>query len=190
MIDKRQVRRLSKALAHALRHAPQQYHIELDDAGWTSLEDLLAGLRRRRPDLGIVTKADIDLVLAQPGKQRYELKDGRIRALYGHSVPRKIEKQPATPPSVLYHGTSPAAAEAILAEGLRPMRRQYVHLSVDVETAVIVGRRKARAPVVLVIDAAGAAAAGHHFYPSQDEVWLSDPLPPVFISRWEQDDDN
>jgi putative RNA 2'-phosphotransferase len=35
------------------------------------------------------------------------------------------------PPAILYHGTSPSAAKNIMSEGLRPMNRQYVHLSTD-----------------------------------------------------------
>jgi putative RNA 2'-phosphotransferase len=41
--------RLSKTLAHALRHAPWLYELELDDAGWTPVAALLQALRQQRP---------------------------------------------------------------------------------------------------------------------------------------------
>ncbi|GAB4274460.1 MAG: RNA 2'-phosphotransferase [Candidatus Promineifilaceae bacterium] len=187
MIDKRRLQKISKAMAHALRHAPEQYGIALDDQGWTDVNGLLAGLSRRRPYLGKVTRADLDMVLAQPGKRRYEMTNGRIRALYGHSVPTKIEKETAVPPELLYHGTTEQAAKLIAVQGLKSMQRQYVHLSIDVETAVMVGRRRTKEPVVWVVAAREAHDAGVHFYPSQDEVWLAEPIPPQFITLLEQE---
>lgn len=62
------------------------------------------------------------------------------------------------------------------------MRRQDVHLSADVETATRVGARHGR-PVVLRVDAAGLAAAGHLFRRSANGVWLTDTVPPAFLSR-------
>jgi putative RNA 2'-phosphotransferase len=61
------------------------------------------------------------------------------------------------------------------------MRRQYVHLSVDRDTAHAVGRRKSREPVILRI-AAAAARAGIASYAGNDKVWLADRISPEFIS--------
>ena len=66
-------------------------------------------------------------------------------------------------------------------EGLRPMRRQYVHLSVDVATARAVGLRKSAIPVVLVVHAAKAADSDVAFYEGNDLVWLAENVPPGFI---------
>ncbi|HFQ92553.1 MAG TPA: RNA 2'-phosphotransferase [Anaerolineae bacterium] len=172
---------LSKKMSRALRHQPEWYGVELDEAGWTATADLLAGLNRRHPWLGEVTEADLRAALARPGKRRFEMRDGRIRALYGHSVPVKIYKERQTPPEILWHGTSPNAAAQILREGLKPMRRQYVHLSSDVETAWQVGRRKAPRPVILRVQARQAFAAGVGFYDGNDTTWLADAIPPMFV---------
>lgn len=40
--------RLSRTLAHALRHAPWLYELEVDGEGWAPLEQLLRALRRKR----------------------------------------------------------------------------------------------------------------------------------------------
>ena len=61
------------------------------------------------------------------------------------------------------------------------MGRQYVHLSVDQETAGQVGRRKARGPVILEVLAAEAHAAGVTFYQGNDQVWLADAVPARFV---------
>ena len=62
------------------------------------------------------------------------------------------------------------------------MSRQYVHLSVDTDTAREVGQRKG-APVLLVVDAARAHAEGVVFYGGNALVWLADYIAPEYLSR-------
>ena len=176
------LKRLSKIMAHALRHAPEQYHLDLDQDGWVEIEDLLSGLHQRKRWRN-VTIDDFEAVVTMPGKKRYEMENGRIRALYGHSTDDKIRKIPVVPPEILYHGTPPATAEIILREGLKPMNRQYVHLSMDVETAVMVGGRRSSTPIVLRVNALAAHNAGIQFYEERDLIWLADIVPPEFISK-------
>ncbi len=172
--------RLSKTVSHALRHQPWLYELEPDAEGWVPVEDLLAALRQRKAwrNLGA---ADIAAMVEGSDKRRYEMRDGRIRALYGHSIPGKLSREPARPPNMLYHGTAPAAARSILAEGLRPMGRQYVHLSVDRAMALQVGRRKSPHPTILAVSAAAAADHGVPFYRGNDLVWLADAIPAEYI---------
>ncbi|NLX09681.1 MAG: RNA 2'-phosphotransferase [Chloroflexi bacterium] len=175
-------KRLSKTIARALRHAPEQFGLELDAEGWTPVEDLLAALRGRNPAWAHLTEDDLHQMMASATKQRYELCEGRIRALYGHSVSERVEKEAVEPPAFLYHGTSPHAAELILQDGLRPMRRQFVHLSTDEATARMVGQRKAPQPVILKIQAGEAHRAGVAFYHGNEDIWLADSIPPQFIA--------
>ncbi|MBE1604372.1 RNA 2'-phosphotransferase [Actinopolymorpha pittospori] len=172
---------LSKAVAYALRHEPWLFELELDALGWTSLDALVAGLRRERC-WDALTVEDVEAMVASATKRRYEIHEGRIRALYGHSVPGRIVVVRGIPPAVLFHGTSPDAAEAIRTSGLRPMGRQYVHLSVDEATARAVGGRKASRPVILTVAAGDAASRGVVFYAGNEKVWLADQVPPDFIT--------
>jgi len=164
---------LSKRASHALRHAPWEYGLELDDQGWVAIDALSDALG--------VKPEDIEQMAATSSKDRYEISDGRIRARYGHSLPDRIEMPRAEPPATLFHGTAPESIASIERDGLQPRARQYVHLSPDRETAHIVGRRKARQPVLLVIHAADAAAAGVAFYRGNENTWLADAIPPEFI---------
>lgn len=173
--------RLSKSIAHALRHAPEQYGLELDAEGWVAVDDLLAALRQRRASWRHLTRDDIETMLARATKQRYELQGDRIRAYYGHSVPQLVERAPAVPPEVLFHGTSPRALDAICDEGLQPMRRQFVHLSTDEATARDVGSRHSAQPVIVTIRARDAHEAGVRFFLGNEDVWLADPIPAAFI---------
>lgn len=167
-------------MSHALRHEPWLYELELDEAGWVSVQSLVEALRLER-GWSSLTVTDVEAMVAGASKQRHEIRDGRIRALYGHSLPGRVERVPALPPAELFHGTSSAAAERIRVEGLRPMGRQYVHLSVDHATARAVGSRKAREPVILVVAAGAAAEAGVVFYVGNERVWLADSVPARFI---------
>jgi putative RNA 2'-phosphotransferase len=174
---------LSRAVSHALRHEPWLYELELDEDGWVPADALVAALRAGHPEWSGLSQADLEQMVARSDKKRYELRDGRVRAFYGHSTPQKLRKAPAEPPDVLYHGTSPTTADRIRGEGLKPMGRQYVHLSVDAATAEQVGRRKAKEPIILRVNAKSAHASGVAFYRGNDLVWLADAVPAAFIAR-------
>jgi putative RNA 2'-phosphotransferase len=150
-----------------------------DAAGWVDVGQLVAGLETsgRR-----VTVADVERAVAEDTKGRYELTDGRIRAVQGHSIDVDLGLEPGCPPDVLYHGTVERFLPSILATGLRPGSRQFAHLSTDVATAEDVGRRRGR-PVVLQVDAAGLGAAGHTFRRAANGVWLTDAVPPACLRR-------
>lgn len=174
--------RLSKTISHALRHKPEEYGLTLDAQGWVEVEALLATLRKRRSAWSQVSQEDIIEIMDGSDKQRFELRDGRIRACYGHSTAGKVEKEPSVPPTVLYHGTTAQATTAILKEGLKAMKRQYVHLSTDEQTARVVALRHTRQPVILRIDAQRAYEQGINFYVGNEDIWLADPIPPTFIA--------
>lgn len=78
---------LSRTVSHALRHEPWLYELELDDAGWVPVGALLAALRAEKPGWAALSEADLAQMMAQADKKRYQLRDGKICALYGHSTP-------------------------------------------------------------------------------------------------------
>ena len=174
--------RLSKTISHALRHKPEDYGLMLDAEGWVAVDDLLEALRRRLGSRRVIDLASIKTIIVESEKQRFELHDGKIRAFYGHSTSTKIEREAVTPPELLYHGTTYEAAQAILREGLRSMKRQYVHLSTDAKTARIVGLRRTGKPVILRISALEAHQQGIKFYLGNEDIWMADEIPPTFIS--------
>jgi len=172
---------ISRVTSHALRHEPWLYELELDDEGWTPTERLVEALRLERPYWHELTVDHLRQMIEQSTKRRYEISGDRIRALYGHSIEGKLKKKHAVPPTILFHGTNPSVAPMILTEGLRPMSRQYVHLSTDTAMAREVGRRKCRQPVILQINAGEAAEQGICFYEGNERVWLADVIPSQFI---------
>lgn len=173
--------RLSRTIAHALRHEPWQYELEIDEEGWAPVGQLLRALRRDREAWRHLERSDLEAMIRRSDRRRYELRGDRIRALYGHSLPGELVKEEARPPQALFHGTAPVAVNDILGQGLRPMGRQYVHLSVDRETAREVGRRKARPPAILLVRARAAHGDGVAFYRGNEHVWLSHRIPPRYL---------
>jgi putative RNA 2'-phosphotransferase len=122
----------------------------------------------------------IDRVINAPGKQRFQIRDGQIRAAQGHSVPVDLGLDTCQPPPVLYHGTVARFLDSIFADGLRSGARTHVHLSASPEVAVTVGTRRGR-PVVLLIDSAAVNADGHEFFQASNGVWLTKHVPPECI---------
>ncbi len=174
--------KLSKEVSYALRHAPWEYELELDEEGFVPIDQLLHSLNSSNEYDRDITKEDLEYIILNSDKKRHEIIGDKIRALYGHSVPNKIEKTKALPPDILYHGTANRFVDSILKDGLLPMNRQYVHLSVDVDTATLVGKRRDDKPVILKIDAKKASEDGIVFYIGNDKVWLTDKLPAKYIT--------
>lgn len=175
------VKFVSKKMSVALRHKPDRYGITLDEEGWTDLHDFIRALNRVHHFSPRLSEKDIRYVSQHTNKRRFELTDRKIRARYGHSVPVILKKERKAPPEILYHGTSHQALKSIMEKGLLPMKRQYVHLSSDQETALQVGRRHDAHPALLQINTAEAEKDGIEFFIGNDEVWLCRELPPEYI---------
>ena len=167
--------RSSKYLSMLLRHRPESIELEIDVKGWASVPYLIKNGKG-------LTQEIIQRIVLTDSKGRYELSaDGRkIRALHGHSIDIEPLSSPVEPPMTLYHGTASKNLKKILKEGLKPMKRKFVHLSEDTETAISVGTRYGN-PVVLKIRAKSLNDSGHLFYKSDSGVWLTDFVPPEFL---------
>ncbi len=173
--------KLSKEVSYALRHAPWEYELELDEEGFVPIEQLLHSLNSAKEYDREITKEDLEYIITHSDKVRHEIVTDKIRALYGHSTPIKIEKTPSIPPDVLYHGTAKRFLDSIMKEGLLPMKRQYVHLSADTDIASLVGKRRDKDPIILEIDAKDASKDGIIFYVGNDRIWLCDKIPAKYI---------
>ncbi len=171
--------RISKFLSLVLRHEPEAACVQLDQAGWTNVETLLAGMAKVGKS---ITRAELDEVVATNAKKRFEFNaDGtRIRASQGHSVEVDLQYEAKVPPTLLFHGTATRFLDAIRTKGLLKMQRHHVHLSAETKMTMDVGARHGR-PVLLTILAQAMHEAGQMFYLSTNGVWLVDHVPPQFI---------
>jgi putative RNA 2'-phosphotransferase len=168
----------SRFLSKHLRHAPQEIGLTLEPGGWVLVSDLLEACGRARV---FVDRAMLERIVTQNDKQRFAF-DGtgsRIRANQGHSVSVDLLLEPIEPPVTLFHGTASKNIASILESGIDRGSRHHVHLSQNAFTARKVGARHGR-PVILIVQSGAMFAAGFAFFKSENDVWLTDRVPPEF----------
>lgn len=165
-------RNKSRKLAFLLRH---DRNYEFDRHGWREVSNLLEHHGFTLEELCEIVKTN--------NKQRFEFYDDMqlIRARQGHSVKVDVKLAEQLPPDVLYHGTSEEKIDSLLANGITPQTRLYVHLSDTIDTAVNVGRRHGK-PVVFKVDAKRMSEEGIIFYLSRNGVWLTDKVDANYIT--------
>lgn len=173
------VKDLSKFLSLVLRHQPEKLGLTLDEHGWANVADLLAALKsHNKPS----TMADLEYVVENNDKKRFAFNANKtkIRASQGHSIEINLGYAPIVPPEWLYHGTATRFLDSILKEGLNKGNRHDVHLTENPVTGIAVGSRYGK-PVILKIKAGEMHAAGHLFYRSDNNVWLTGFVPPEYL---------
>jgi putative RNA 2'-phosphotransferase len=164
-------------MSYLLRHDSE--NLKMDEHGFVDVDDLLEKLGKRFQ----VDKRLINEIVERSDRKRFEVVGDKITALYGHTIPVKLELEEDTTVKVFYHGTTPEAASRILKVGLKPMRRRWVHLSPTIEIATEVGLRRTSEPVILEVKAEAARKGGVRFYKATDKVYLCTKVHPQFIMR-------
>lgn len=159
----------SKRLAYLLRHSDLP-----DYNGWVKTGVVIGSLG--------VSLQDLQQIIENDNKGRFEFSEDKssVRTLYGHSIDVNLGLEPIIPPPVLYHGTAEKYINSIMKEGLRPRKRNFVHLSETMDMAKQVGTRHG-SPVVLSIDIEAMIRAGYKFYKAPNGIWLTGDIPPKFL---------
>ncbi|AKJ06105.1 putative RNA 2'-phosphotransferase [Archangium gephyra] len=165
----------SKKLSWLLRHGARESGLSMDEAGFASVADVLR--------LTGLSRAQLEAVVADNSKSRFELKGERMRAVQGHSpegtpvtldgLERSWEVVLGDAP--LYHGTSVVAARSILdSAGVHAASRSHVHLAPAVDATV--GKR-AGVDVLLVVCSVRLRAAGLSVFRAPNGVLLARAVP-------------
>ncbi len=171
--------KVSKLMAYILRHSPEEFGLKPDARGFVPLDELVKALRTVYPD---VTEEFVREIVEKDSKGRYEIRDGKIRACYGHSFPVSLDHEEDTESRILYHGTPRRNLESIMREGLKPMKRQFVHLSTSRSEAIETGRRHGKDVVLLIIDADCLRKKGLKIYKAGKNVRIVERVPPECIT--------
>ena len=148
-MEKKNYNLLGKKLSFILRHNPSIVGGNIDSKGWMSVSTLT------KEDY---TLDDLIYIVNNDKKGRFEFsKDfSKIRALQGHSIPNinaDLEKYNGNP--ILFHGTKKEFVPSILKNGLKKMKRNYVHLSQTIEEAIKVANRWGPNIAILKVDISG-----------------------------------
>lgn len=174
--------KLSKTVSYILRHHPESFDLKLAADASVKTDELLAALQKKFKD---ITKADLIEMVENDAKGRFSFLDDnkRIRANYGHSMEGvNPDYEAVKPPEYLYHGTTPEVKNKILASGIKPMGRNYVHLSVGVKEAKKVARRRTNQPVIFKVEALRAFSEGQKFYKTAEDIYLTDKISVQYLS--------
>ena len=173
--------KFSKYLSYLLRHNPSGLNMTKD--GYVIVDELI---KLSNSNGRFITKELLKEVVRLDDKQRFSFsKDySMIRANQGHSIDVDLDLQEVIPDVYLFHGTSSNNLESILVNGINRMKRNHVHLSKDLCTAINVGSRYCRddeVPSVLQVDVFRMCEDGYKFYLSDNGVWLTEYVPSEYV---------
>lgn len=178
-MNEKQSKRISKFLSLILRHKPDSVGVQLDANGWTDIDTLLQKMNQAGTQ---IDREVLDYVVTTNNKKRFAFSPckTRIRANQGHSLEVDLAYHPASPPDSLYHGAPEQVLPLIRESGLKKMQRHHVHMNAAADPCVHVAARYGK-PVVLEIDSKQMQADGYEFFVSDNQVWLTDHVPPQYL---------
>lgn len=180
---------ISRMLTGILRHFPEKFGVKLDEHGWASIYEIVKGIKRKhRKFRWLRIKHIIALVLTdEKGRYQLDIENKKVRATYGHSIKVDLSDLPTENiPEKLYYPTTQEELEFIHEIGLRPGDRKWVHLSKTYRDAYIAGRHRVDDPIILEVDAKGAIEEGYQIYAAAKSVYITQEIPPKFISMAEK----
>lgn len=179
MIGEKQQTHISKFLSLVLRHKPETIGIQLNQNGWVDISELI----EKSNKYGVqFDRETLNHIVATNSKKRFAFHDtlDMIRASQGHSIAIELAYTNQKPPEILFHGTSKKSVQSILEKGIERQNRQHVHLSSDIETAIMVGQRHGK-PIVFEVLAGQMYKDGFQFFISDNGVWLTDNVPTKYL---------
>lgn len=178
ILDEAKTEQLGRLVAGMLRHFPGDLGLSMDSRGWVDITSASEALRKRHRWAS--EEMLIALVESDP-KQRYEIREGKVRARYGHSVNVELDHPSNTLPK-LYYGASEEEADRIIEIGLKPASQRYVHLSTSPEKAWHVATFRTSNPRVIQTDAAAAQRDGVKMMTVNPDIIISEKIPPKYLS--------
>jgi len=176
---------IGRMMAGTLRHFPEKFELKMETNGFIDLREFIDALQRTRRRLQWLRPHHIVAIIETDPKGRYEYRDGKIRATYGHSIDVELDLPTTGIPDQLYYPTTQEEVDIVLETGIKPSDRKKVHLSKTYENAAEAGRVRTPNPVILEIDTARAIASGLVIMKAGKTVFLVDNMPHEFLKKAE-----
>jgi putative RNA 2'-phosphotransferase len=174
---------LGRVMTGILRHFPDRYGLTMEPHGWIPLPRLVEAIATRHRGYRWLRPHHLVAIAESDPKGRYEVRDERIRATYGHTVDVELDLPTEDIPDALYFPVTPDEASIVLEVGLKPSDRKKVHLSKTSEDARAAGAVRHPELVILEIDARSARADGLVIMRAARTVYLADQVPPKYLKR-------
>lgn len=183
LMNDRELDHLGRVMTGILRHFPDRYQLTIDPQGWVSLPQMVRAISVKHPAYHWLRAQHLVAIAETDAKGRYEVKDDRVRATYGHT----LEVEPDLPtdniPDQLYYPVTAEEAGIVLEVGLKPSDRKKVHLSKTAEDARSAGSVRTPDPIVLEVDAKRARENGLVIRRAGKTVYVVDQVPAEYLSR-------
>jgi len=186
LMNDRELDHLGRILTGVLRHFPERYQLAMDSRGWIELSDISRAISQRHPMYHWLRPHHLVAIAETDAKGRYEVKDDRVRATYGHTLEVDLDLPTENIPDRLYFPVTPEEATIVLEVGLKPTDRRKVHLSKTAADAVAAGKVRTPEPVILEIDAHRGRETGLVIMQAGKTVFLVDRVPADLLRRAEE----
>ncbi len=180
-----EVKKLSSVMIGILRHFPEQFGVKLDKHGWGDIEEIAKAISNRVDRFYWVRKRHLIAIALTDEKGRYEVKEGKIRARYAHTIDVDLSDLPKAELDTLYYPVTKEEVDIVMEQGIFPTDRKKVHLSATFEKAMEAGKVRDDSPIILKIDAKRAMEDGVDIRKATEDVYLADKIDAKYISRIE-----
>ena len=185
LMNDRELDHLGRVMTGVLRHFPEKYGLTLDSHGWIELPKLVQAISGRHRSYHWLRPHHLVAIAESDPKGRYEVRDDRVRATYGHTLEIDLDLPTENIPTELFFPVTPEEATIVLEVGLKPTDRKKVHLSKTAADARAAGAVRTPEPVILEINAAAAKTDGLVIMQAGKTVFLVDQVPAQYLKRLE-----
>jgi putative RNA 2'-phosphotransferase len=183
LMNDRELDHLGRVMTGVLRHFPEKYGLTIDEHGWIPVPALVKAISSQHRGYHWLRGHHLVAIAESDPKGRYEVRDDRIRATYGHTVEIALDLPTENIPDELFFPVTPDEASIVLEVGLKPTDRRKVHLSRTAEDARAAGAVRTPEPVILAVNAKAARTDGIVIMQAGKTVFLVDQVPPTFLRR-------
>lgn len=185
VLNDRELDHLGRILTGILRHFPDRYGLQVEPHGWIELGAIARAIAQRHPVYRWLRPQHLVAIAETDGKGRYEVRDDRIRATYGHTLEIELDLPTDHVPELLFYPVTAEEAAIVLEVGLRPSDRRKVHLSKTAADALAAGKVRTPEPIVLEVNARRAQEEGIVIMRAGKTVFLADRIPAELLRRLE-----
>ena len=183
LMNDRELDHLGRVMTGILRHFPDRYGVAIDPHGWVVLPEMVRAIGRKHPMYHWLRPQHLVAIAETDAKGRYEVRDDRVRATYGHTLEVDLDLPTEGIPERLFFPVTADEAAIVLEVGLKPSDRRKVHLSKTAAAARAAGKVRTPEPVILEIDARRAQEQGIVIMQAGKTVYLADQIPAELLAR-------
>lgn len=174
---------LSKGLSKILRHNAGAETVDMSLDGYVDIAAVVSSLNRSKPFFDSpVSIDDVVSCVENDEKGRFQIADGRIRAMSGHSINVAVSGREFEPDGPLFFGTVEEGAARILESGFQGTKKK-VRLSSSISAAKQVAAGRSGDPVILEVDAISLSRDGWRFTELDNGEIVVDLFPADYVKR-------